>query len=150
MFIIPDVNKGGKGLSTEEKNRLYHKGLQLGLEQLVYLQQNPSTMDVCVGDFKKMKVHFVICLILGNQESSDKICARMPSHTNAVQLYGGCLTSALHLSNASHSCTWVDPNHIKPLVKTIIPRENIILGCENSLNPSSVPSLSWSHFRGLL
>jgi hypothetical protein len=76
MFMIPDVDKGGKGLSSEEKNGLYHEGLRIGLEQLVYLQQNPPTMDVCVGGFKKrMRVNFVISLILGDQESSDKICA---------------------------------------------------------------------------
>ncbi len=121
MFMIPDVGKGGKGLSSEEKNRLYHEGLRIGLEQLVHLQQNPPTMDVRVGGYKKrMRVHFVISLILGDQESSDKICARMPSHKNAVRLHRGCLTSALHSSDASHSCTWVDPNHIKRLVKFII------------------------------
>jgi hypothetical protein len=76
MFMIPDVGKGGKGLSSEEKNRLYHEGLRIGLEQLVSLQQNPPTMDVRVGGFKKrMRVHFVSSLILGDQESSDKICA---------------------------------------------------------------------------
>jgi hypothetical protein len=117
MFMIPDVGKGGKGLSSEEKNRLYHEGLRIGLVPLVHLQQNPPTMDVCVGGFKKrMRVHFVISLILGDQESSDKICARMPSHTNAARLHRGCLTSALHSSDASFSCIWVDPNHIKRLV----------------------------------
>jgi hypothetical protein len=51
MFMIPNVGKGGKGLSSEEKNRLYHEGLGIGLEQLVYLQQIPPTMDVRVGGF---------------------------------------------------------------------------------------------------
>jgi hypothetical protein len=120
------------------------------LEQLVHLQQNPPTMDVRVGGFKKrMRVHFVISLILRDQESSDKICALMPSHTNAVRLHRGCLTSALHSSDASFSCTWVDPNHIKRLVQSIIVGENIILGHDESLNQGSVPSQSWSHFRDL-
>jgi hypothetical protein len=150
MFMIPDAGKGGKGLSSEEKNRLYHKGLRIGLEQLVYLQLNPPTMDVRVGGFKKrMRVHFVISLILGDQESSDKICARMPSHMNAVRLHRGCLTSALHSSDASHSCTWVDPNHIKRFVKSIIVGENMILGHDKNLNPSCVPSQSWSYVRDL-
>jgi hypothetical protein len=149
MFMIPDVSKGGKGLSSEEKNRLYHEGLRIGLKQLVYLQQNLPTMDVRVGGFKKtMRVHFVISLILlDNQESSDKICAQMPSHTNAVSLHRGCLTSALHSSDTSFSCTWVDPNHIKRLVQSIIGGENIILGHDESLNQGSVQSQSWSHFR---
>ena len=150
MFMIPDVGKGGKGLSSEEKNRLYHEGLRIGLEQLVHLQQNPPTMDVRVGGYKKrMRVHFVISLILGDQESSDKICARMPSHKNAVRLHRACLTSALHSSDASHSCTWVDPNHIKRLVKFIIEGENIILGHDESFNPGYIPSQSWSNFRDL-
>jgi hypothetical protein len=106
MFMIPDVGKGGKGFSSEGKNCLYHEGLGIGLEQLVYLQQNPPTIDVRIGGFKKrMRVHFVISLILGDQESSDKICAQMPSHTNAVRLHRGCLTSALYSSDASFSCT---------------------------------------------
>jgi hypothetical protein len=33
--MIPDVSKGGKGLSSEEKNYLYHEGLMIGLEHLV-------------------------------------------------------------------------------------------------------------------
>jgi hypothetical protein len=108
-------------------------------------------MDVRVGGFKKrMRVNFVISLILGDQESSNKICARMPSHTNAVRLQRGCLTSALHSSDAYFSCTWVDPNHIKRLVQSIIiVRENIILGHDESLNQGSVPSQSWYHFRDL-
>jgi hypothetical protein len=91
----------------------------------------------------------VISLILGDQESSDKICARMLSHTNAVRLHRGCLTSALHSSGASISCTWVDPNHIKRLVQSIIVGESIILGHDESLNQGSVPSQSWSHFSDL-
>jgi hypothetical protein len=147
MFMIPDVGKGGKNLSSEEKNRLYHEGLRIGLEHLVYLQQNPPTMDVCVGGFKKrMRVHFAISLILVDQESSDKICARMPSHTNATRLHRGCLTSALHSSDASFSCTWVNPNHIKRLVQSIIVGENIILRHDESLNQGSVPSQSWISF----
>jgi hypothetical protein len=107
-------------------------------------------MDVRAGGFKKrMRVHFVISLILGDQESSDKICAQMPSHTNAVRLHRGCLTSALHSSDASFSCTWVDPNHIKRLVQSFIVGENIILGHDESLNLGYVPSQSWSHFRDL-
>jgi hypothetical protein len=94
-------------------------------------------------------VHFVISLILGDQESSNKICARMPSHKNAVRLHRGCLTSALHSPDASFSCTWVEPNHIKQLVQSIIVGENIILGHDESLNQGSVPSQSWSHFRDL-
>lgn len=63
----------------------YDEGLRLGMEQLVHLQQNHPIMDVCPGAFKKkMKVHFVISLIVGDQESSDKIIARMPPHKNAV------------------------------------------------------------------
>jgi hypothetical protein len=73
----------------------------------------------------------------------------MPSHTNAVRLHRGCLTSALHSSDASFSCTWVDPNHIKRLVQSIIVGASIILGHDESLNQGSVPSQSWSHFRDL-
>jgi hypothetical protein len=49
MFMTPYVGKGGKGLFSEETKRLYHEGLRIGLEQLVYLEQNPPTMDVRVG-----------------------------------------------------------------------------------------------------
>jgi hypothetical protein len=109
MFMIPDVGKGGKGLSSEENNRLYHEGLRIGLEQLVYLQQNPPTMDVCVGGFKKRRrVHFVISMILGDQESRDKICARMPSHTNAVRLHRGCIR--LTLLSPVHGWTQIISN----------------------------------------
>jgi hypothetical protein len=73
----------------------------------------------------------------------------MPSHTNAVRLHRGCLISALHSSGASFSCKWVDPNHIKWLVQSIIVGENIILGHDESLSQGSVPSQSWSHFRDL-
>jgi hypothetical protein len=31
MLMIPDVGKGGQGLSSEEKNRLYHEGLRIGM-----------------------------------------------------------------------------------------------------------------------
>jgi hypothetical protein len=86
-------------------------------------------MDVRIGGYKKrMKVHFVISLILGDQESIDKICARMPCHKNAVRLHRGCMTSALHSSDASYSCTWVNPKHIKRLVQIIVVGEEILMG----------------------
>ena len=148
MFMIPDVGKAGKGLSSEEKNRSFHEGLRIGLLQLVQLQKNPPLMDVRIGGYKKkMRVHFVISLILGDQESSDKICARMPSHKNAVRLHRACMTSALHSSDASHSCIWVDPNNIKRLVKLIIVGEDIINGKEHSQSPVRDRNDSWEHFR---
>jgi hypothetical protein len=53
MFMIPEGGKGGKGLFSEEKNCLYHEGLRIGLERLVYLQQNPPTMDVILVDSRR-------------------------------------------------------------------------------------------------
>jgi hypothetical protein len=148
MFMIPDVGgKGGKGLLSEEKNLSYHEGLRIGMEQLGSLQKNPPIIHIRVGGFKKkMTVHFVISLILGYQGRRNKICARVQSYKNAVRVHQGCLTSALYSSDATHSCAWVGPNHIKLLVKIISSGKNIILGREQSLTQGRVPALSWIQF----
>jgi hypothetical protein len=53
--MILNVGKGGKSLSSEETNYLYHESLIIGLENLVCLQNNLTMMDLRAGGFKKKK-----------------------------------------------------------------------------------------------
>jgi hypothetical protein len=60
---------------------MYNEGVKNWIGTIGISQKSPPTMDVRGGFKKRMKVHFVISLILGDRESSDKIChlKRMPS-----------------------------------------------------------------------
>jgi hypothetical protein len=53
------------------------------------------------------------------------------------------LRSAVHASDASLSCTWASPNHIKWVIKIVIVGEDIILGQGKRCTHGHVLTSSW-------
>ena len=107
---VTDYDTSLEGLQT------YHDCLSVILKDLQQLQENPPTVELNLGGYKKqVRLILEVAFMMGDQKSQDRICGRKNSNNGgAGRIHRGCMCSVLHASNSTRKCV--------PICKSVVDR----------------------------